>query len=263
MGFRFRKSVKIAPGVRLNLNRKSASISLGGKGAHYTVSSTGRKTATVGLPGTGISYSVTESTGKSSSRTKSGGTHPSGNGGGKKNKGGCLMILLALMFWPFALSYWIWKTDKFQASKKIRAAIIAAFWIVMVCIGAFSGGSQQKAEQPLPTATIAEETPQPTEVATATPAPTVTPTEAPTSAPTEAPTPAPTAVPETGNTSQTSSGTTAAGASDYQPGMVYIASSGNGKKYHRIPSCSDMDGATAVTVEQAEAAGYTPCKRCY
>ena len=37
MGFRFRKSVKIAPGVRLNLNRKSASISLGGKGAHYTV----------------------------------------------------------------------------------------------------------------------------------------------------------------------------------------------------------------------------------
>lgn len=247
MGFRFRKSVKIAPGVRLNLNRKSASISLGGKGAHYTVSSTGRKTATVGLPGTGISYSVTESTGKSSSRTKSGGTHSSGNGGGKKNKGGCLMILLALMFWPFALSYWIWKTDKFQASKKIRAAIIAAFWIVMFCIGAFSGGSQQKAEQPLPTATIAEETPQPTEVATATPAPT----------------PAPTAVPETGNTSQTSSGTTAAGTSDYQPGMVYIASSGNGKKYHRIPSCSDMDGATAVTVEQAEAAGYTPCKRCY
>lgn len=171
MEFRFRKSVKIAPGVRLNLNRKSASISLGGKGAHYTVSSTGRKTATVGLPGTGISYSVTESTGKSSSRTKSGGTHSSGNGGGKKNKGGCLMILLALMFWPFALSYWIWKTDKFQASKKIRAAIITAFWIVMFCIGTFSGGSQQKAEQPLPTATIAEETPQPTEVATATPAP--------------------------------------------------------------------------------------------
>ena len=117
MGFRFRKSVKIAPGVRLNLNRKSASISLGGKGAHYTVSSTGRKTATVGLPGTGISYSVTESTGKSSSRTKSGGTHSSENGGGKKNKGGCLMILLALMFWPFALRYWIWKTDKFLASK--------------------------------------------------------------------------------------------------------------------------------------------------
>ena len=43
MGFRFRKSVKIAPGVRLNLNRKSPSISLGGKGAHYTVSQLGAK----------------------------------------------------------------------------------------------------------------------------------------------------------------------------------------------------------------------------
>jgi hypothetical protein len=70
-------------------------------------------------------------------------------------------------------------------------------------------------------------------------------------------------VPETGNTSQTSNGTTATGTSDYQPGMVYIASSGNGKKYHRTPDCSGMDDATAVTVEQAEAAGYTPCKRCY
>ena len=64
-------------------------------------------------------------------------------------------------------------------------------------------------------------------------------------------------------TNQTSNGTTATGTSDYQPGMVYIASSGNGKKYHRTPDCSGMDDATAVTVEQAEAAGYTPCKRCY
>ena len=59
MGFRFRKSIKIAPGVRLNLNSKSTSLSFGGKGARYTVSSTGRKTATVGIPGTGISYSET------------------------------------------------------------------------------------------------------------------------------------------------------------------------------------------------------------
>ena len=40
-------------------------------------------------------------------------------------------------------------------------------------------------------------------------------------------------------------------------------SSGNGKKYHSNPNCSKMQGATAVTKEQAEAWGYTPCKRCY
>lgn len=61
MGFRFRKSIKIAPGVRVNIGKKSTSISFGGKGARYTISSTGRKTASVGIPGTGISYTATES----------------------------------------------------------------------------------------------------------------------------------------------------------------------------------------------------------
>lgn len=59
MGLRFRKSFKIAPGVRLNLNKKSTSVTFGGKGFHHTVSSTGKKTTTVGVPGTGISYSKT------------------------------------------------------------------------------------------------------------------------------------------------------------------------------------------------------------
>lgn len=59
MGLRFRKSIKLLPGVRLNLNKKSTSISFGGRGARYTVSSTGKKTASVGIPGTGLSYSTT------------------------------------------------------------------------------------------------------------------------------------------------------------------------------------------------------------
>lgn len=69
MGFRFRKSVKIAPGVKLNLNKKSVGLTIGGKGAKYTVNSKGRKTKTVGLPGTGLSYSQVSS-GKKKSKTK-------------------------------------------------------------------------------------------------------------------------------------------------------------------------------------------------
>ena len=42
MGLRFRKSVKVAPGVKLNLNKKSTSVTFGGKGAPGTVSSTGK-----------------------------------------------------------------------------------------------------------------------------------------------------------------------------------------------------------------------------
>lgn len=51
--------MKIAPGVRLNFNKGSTSVTFGGKGAKYTVNSSGKKTASVGLPGTGVSYSTT------------------------------------------------------------------------------------------------------------------------------------------------------------------------------------------------------------
>ena len=64
MGLRFRKSIKLAPGVRVNLGKKSASVSVGGKGARYTVSSTGRRTSSVGIPGTGLSYVETHTAGK-------------------------------------------------------------------------------------------------------------------------------------------------------------------------------------------------------
>lgn len=68
---RFRRSVKIMPGVKVNFNKKSVGVTFGGKGAHYTVNSSGRKTATVGIPGTGLYY--TESSGGGSSRKSSGG----------------------------------------------------------------------------------------------------------------------------------------------------------------------------------------------
>lgn len=68
MGFRFRKSFKIAPGVRVNVGKKSVGISAGVKGARVSVNSSGRKTTTVGLPGTGLSYSKTEKIGGSKTK---------------------------------------------------------------------------------------------------------------------------------------------------------------------------------------------------
>ena len=63
MGLRFRKSFKIAPGVRLNVGKKSAGISFGGKGLRYSINSNGRRTSSVGIPGTGLSY-VSSTSGK-------------------------------------------------------------------------------------------------------------------------------------------------------------------------------------------------------
>ncbi|KAB8331127.1 DUF4236 domain-containing protein [Scytonema tolypothrichoides VB-61278] len=41
MGFRFRKSVKIAPGLKLNLSKSGGSLSIGGRGATVNLSSRG------------------------------------------------------------------------------------------------------------------------------------------------------------------------------------------------------------------------------
>ena len=56
MGLRFRKSFKIAPGVRWNVGLRGSSFSLGRRGASLNFSKRGVR-STVGIPGTGLSYS--------------------------------------------------------------------------------------------------------------------------------------------------------------------------------------------------------------
>jgi hypothetical protein len=63
MGFRFRRSFKIAPGLRVNLSKSGGSVSIGKRGATLNVSQRGVQ-ETVGIPGTGLSY-----------RQKIGGSH--------------------------------------------------------------------------------------------------------------------------------------------------------------------------------------------
>jgi hypothetical protein len=53
MGFRFRRSWGVLPGVRLNLGLKSGSVSFGVRGLHYTVGTKGQR-VTAGLPDTGL-----------------------------------------------------------------------------------------------------------------------------------------------------------------------------------------------------------------
>ena len=54
MALRFRKSIKLAPGIRMNLSGSGASFSFGGRGASVTVGNRGPFLNT-GIPGTGIS----------------------------------------------------------------------------------------------------------------------------------------------------------------------------------------------------------------
>ena len=59
MGFRFHRSIRILPGLRLNFGKRGISASIGVRGAHVTYGPSGTRT-TVGLPGTGLSYTHLE-----------------------------------------------------------------------------------------------------------------------------------------------------------------------------------------------------------
>lgn len=97
MGMRFRKSIKVAPGVKVNLNKSSVSVTTGTKGLHHTVSSNGSRTTSAGIPGTGVSYvKTTRSPNNTSKRTtaddsaSTGSGAPIGPNGEKpKKKRGC------------------------------------------------------------------------------------------------------------------------------------------------------------------------------
>jgi tetratricopeptide (TPR) repeat protein len=81
MGIRFRKSIKIAPGLRINLSKSGPSLSVGRPGATFNVGPKGTRT-TVGAPGTGISYTTERSwgtlTGSKAPQRESGGPPSSG-----------------------------------------------------------------------------------------------------------------------------------------------------------------------------------------
>ena len=63
MALRFRRTIRVLPGIRLNLSRSGISTSVGVRGAHVTVG-LGRVRATVGLPGSGLSYSESQALGE-------------------------------------------------------------------------------------------------------------------------------------------------------------------------------------------------------
>lgn len=78
MGMRFRKSIKIAPGIRLSATQRGLGVRVGGRGGGISFSPSGTRVS-AGIPGTGLSWSERISSGNSarprtraSSSTKAG-----------------------------------------------------------------------------------------------------------------------------------------------------------------------------------------------
>lgn len=133
MGIRFRKSVKIAPGVKINFNKKSISTTIGGKGVHHTVSSTGKKTSSVGIPGTGLYYTKTSGGSKKPNSNVTGDTNsytsvpPEDNNNGQKwYKKTSWIIALLILFFPAGL-FLMWKYSNWKKPIKI---IVSALYVI-------------------------------------------------------------------------------------------------------------------------------------
>lgn len=62
MGLRFRKSISIIPGVKLNFGKTGMSVSTGVPGFRKTFHTSGKVTTSVGIPGTGLYYVDTKNT---------------------------------------------------------------------------------------------------------------------------------------------------------------------------------------------------------
>lgn len=279
MSLRFRKSFKIAPGVKLNLNKKSTSVTFGGKGFHHTINSGGRKTTSVGIPGTGLYYQDISTSSKKT--TGSSDTGSSGNNyyehdasdndynnddddNGIVNHTG-LMWFFLIIFPPAGLIY-LW-TNKIHYSRKKKCILSAIFgFYTLILFSVAFGGSNsndssttsyvQEQTTNAVQSTTKSTTAKTTAAVKSTKATTVTATEKATEAPkTEA-------VTEPETEPQTEPETEKATAErTTTERTVWIDDTG--KKYHNKSSCSNMDAPYQVLLSEAEQRGYTPCKKCY
>lgn len=261
MALRYRKSVKLGKGVKLNVGKKSVGLSFGGKLGGVSFNSRSGARVRASAPGTGLSY------------TKKVG----GNVGKKK---------LVRDFEDFAApqeeteEQTVERFAPEEAPKKKKRTglkIFGGLVLLIAIIGSCGGNDEKPVVTPEPTEKIVEtaapkETPVPTDEVEETPAPTQKPneTEAPekTPAPTQTPketekpekTPAPTAKP-TAKPQKDTPVVVPSGSED-EDGMVWIPTNG-GTKYHSKSTCSGMDDPQYVSVSKAESLGFTPCKRCY
>jgi hypothetical protein len=106
MGFRFRRSIKILPGIRLSFGKRGVSSPIGVRGAHVTFGKTGTRT-TVGLPGSGISYTHLNKPNRARDPAPPAQLSPD-SGAPKGNAWrGLLWIALIVIAASAALTYWM------------------------------------------------------------------------------------------------------------------------------------------------------------
>ncbi len=142
MGVRFRKSIKLGKGAKINFGKTGVSFTVGTRGFHHTVHSSGKKTTSVGIPGTGLSY-VSTSGGKRKKKNKSTTAITSPEqavvetaAAPEKKRKTWLWVLGWLFVFPVPATILAYRSEKLNKLGKI--VIVAAVWLLYLMV--FSGG---------------------------------------------------------------------------------------------------------------------------
>ena len=256
MGVRFRKSFKVAPGVKINLGKKGSSVSMGTKGAHVTMNTHGKTTVSTGIPGSGLSYSKSiggssrKTSGRKASRRDA---QASGNNSGPKKPwykrtGGkiTIAVIVAIMA-IYALGGGGDDSGEPASSVAVMQESTESTTIATEPSSSEAITTQAATTEATPEETtpshISETNTQNTQEVTASIPETVAPAQ--TEPATEAPTPEPVAIDSGDETGE----------------MVWITT--NGKKYHSNPDCSNMKNPRQVTLDEAISSGRDACSKCY
>lgn len=280
MSMRFRKSIKLGGGTKLNLSKSGVGVSTGVKGFRVSTNTSGRSRVTSSLPGTGLSY-VNEfgSAGRSAGDKKSGSriSAPSGGAsGGPKpplfQRPGIILLCLFLLA-PLGI-YLMWRyMPQWKNGVKISLSILFGLIFIFALIPA--GGTSDNTAQESPPQEQGQQ------IDTADPAQVpATPSEL---------TPESTQVPEQGAITDTEPAQEqqeqpqAQEPTEDQPQQeqpqepkqeqpvqqeepkdesrtVYITPTGT--KYHREHCRTISNDKTAIDINDAIARGYTACKVC-
>lgn len=182
------------------------------------------------------------------------------------------VVLLVVAFFAglVALSVYFWKTDSFQLSKKKKVFVLVACWVfvlsftVQIAMSGVNTDSSASSVASSAASSVSSSVAASSEAASsedaAPEADSAPAASAPASSVEQAASSEAAAVVPAAPSSQAASEPPA--ESEAQAVMVWIPTHG-GTKYHRFSTCSGMDDPEQVTLEEAQARGFTPCGRCY
>ncbi len=299
MGFRFRKSISLGKGVRINLSKSGIGYSFGVKGARITKTAKGTTRTTIGIPGTGLSYSTETRSTKNKQTTHAANSNstdtsiiyesnnnPEGSNAMKKNHSikKILLWILALFFFfsffifvPSVAAYtsmlvallvvpiqkWQDALGRiFRGKLKLLVTILLVF--ATISLAPDTSSTDASTSTPNPSTEVVSTTVtaslSPLSEATATPTSTIQPTTSETPTPTARPTATPTQTPKP--TARPTATPTP------NPNRSYILNTSS-RKFH-YPSCRGVKTMSEKnkkeyygTREQLIQQGYSPCGICH